>query len=70
MAFTTSRALFLLPSKGAVRPENAMVAMVCISERANIIDSAGSYLRDLTKTTACGEFFLGPLIMAALEATA
>ena len=47
-----------------------MVAMVCISERANIIDSSGSYLRDLTKTTACGEFFLGPLIMAALEATA
>jgi replication initiation protein RepC len=47
-----------------------MGAMVCILERANIINSAGSCLRDLTKGTACGEFFLGPMIMAALEATA
>jgi replication initiation protein RepC len=47
-----------------------MGAMVCILERANIINSAGSCLRDLTKGTACGEFFLGPMIMPALEAIA
>ncbi|MDO6966120.1 plasmid replication protein RepC [Rhizobium alvei] len=49
-------------------PENAAVAVACILERANFINSAGGYLRDLTKRTERGEFSLGPMIMALLRA--
>jgi replication initiation protein RepC len=49
-------------------PENAAVAVACILERANMINSAGGYLRDLTKKAGQGEFSLGPMIMAALRA--
>jgi replication initiation protein RepC len=49
-------------------PENAAVAVACILERANFINSAGGYLRDLTRRTDKGEFSLGPMIMAALRA--
>lgn len=48
-------------------PENAAVAVACILERANFINSAGGYLRDLTKRTERGEFSLGPMIMALLK---
>lgn len=49
-------------------PENAAVAIACILERANFINSAGGYLRDLTRRSAHGEFSLGPMIMALLRA--
>ncbi|CAK7260712.1 MULTISPECIES: plasmid replication protein RepC [unclassified Shinella] len=49
-------------------PENAAVAMACILERAGHINSAGGYLRDLTRKAARGEFGLGPMLMAALRA--
>nr|CAD6629815.1 replication initiation protein RepC [Rhizobium sp. Khangiran2] len=49
-------------------PENAAVAVACILERANFINSAGGYLRDLTRRTEKGEFSLGPMIMALLKA--
>ena len=48
--------------------ENAAIAMACILERAEHINSAGGYLRDLTKKAARGEFGLGPMVMAALKA--
>ena len=48
-------------------PENAAVAMACILERAGHINSAGGYLRDLTRRTALGEFSLGPMLMALLR---
>lgn len=48
-------------------PENAAVAMSCILERANMINSAGAYLRDLTWRTKRGEFSLGPMLMALLK---
>lgn len=51
-------------------PENAAVAMACIFERANLINSAGGYLRDLTRRTEQSEFSLGPMIMALLKANA
>lgn len=47
--------------------ESAAVAVGCILERANFINSAGGYLRDLTNRTKRGEFSLGPMIMAALR---
>ncbi|PWE54054.1 replication initiation protein RepC [Metarhizobium album] len=45
-------------------PENAATAIACILERAGHIQSAGGYLRDLTRKAARGEFSLGPMLMA------
>jgi replication initiation protein RepC len=53
----------------AMGPENAAAAMACILERANFINSAGGYLRDLTRRSELGEFSLGPMIMALLKAS-
>ena len=52
----------------AMGPENAAAAISCILERANFINSAGGYLRDLTRRAERGEFSLGPMIMALLKA--
>ncbi|MCW0001766.1 plasmid replication protein RepC [Pararhizobium sp. YC-54] len=52
----------------AMGAENAAAAVACILERANFINSAGGYLRDLTRRSARGEFSLGPMIMALLKA--
>lgn len=52
----------------AMGPENAAVAIACILERANFINSAGGYLRNLTRRTERGEFSLGPMLMALLKA--
>jgi replication initiation protein RepC len=54
----------------AMGPENAAVAMACILERSNFINSAGGYLRDLTKRSEQGEFSLGPMLMALLKSNA
>ncbi|MBP2450029.1 plasmid replication protein RepC [Rhizobium leguminosarum] len=51
----------------AMGPENAAVAIACIFERSNFINSAGGYLRDLTKRSERGEFSLGPMLMALLK---
>lgn len=48
-------------------PENAAVTMACILERANEIQSAGGYLRDLTRRAEREEFSIGPMLMAALR---
>lgn len=48
--------------------ENAAVAMACILERSNFINSAGGYLRDLTKRSERGEFSLGPMLISLLKA--
>ncbi|KQV19723.1 replication initiation protein RepC [Rhizobium sp. Root1203] len=48
--------------------ENAAAAIACILERANHINSAGAYLRDLTRRAQRGEFSLGPMLMALLKA--
>ena len=49
-------------------PENAAAAIACILERAGHINSAGGYLRDLTRRAAQGEFSLGPMLMALMRA--
>ncbi len=49
-------------------PENAAAAMACILERGGQINSAGGYLRDLTRRAENGEFSLGPMLMALLRA--
>jgi replication initiation protein RepC len=49
-------------------PENAATVMACILERGGHINSAGGYLRDLTRRADKGEFGLGPMLMALLRA--
>jgi len=51
-------------------PENAATAMACVLERGGQINSAGGYLRDLTRKAARGEFSLGPMLMALMRANA
>lgn len=51
-------------------PENAAVAMAAILERAGHINSAGGYLRDLTRRARGGEFGLGPMLMSLMRANA
>ncbi|MCM2396034.1 replication initiation protein RepC [Rhizobium sp. S95] len=53
----------------AMGPENAAATIACILERANFINSAGGYLRDLTRRSERGEFSLGPMVMALLKAS-
>ncbi|MGO7961642.1 plasmid replication protein RepC [Rhizobium leguminosarum] len=45
-------------------PENAATVMACVLERAGHINSAGGYLRDLTRRAEKGEFAIGPMLMA------
>jgi len=51
----------------AMGPENAAATVACILERNHLINSAGAYLRDLTRRTQNGEFSLGPMLMALLR---
>ncbi len=48
-------------------PENAAATIACILERAEQINSAGGYLRNLTAKAGRGEFSLGPVVMALLR---
>jgi replication initiation protein RepC len=48
-------------------PENAAVAVACILERAEHINSPGGYLRGLTAKARRGEFSLGPMLMALMR---
>ncbi|PDV87080.1 replication initiation protein RepC [Rhizobium sp. H4] len=49
-------------------PENAATVMAYILQRGGCINSAGGYLRDLTRRAGRGEFALGPMLMALLRA--
>jgi len=49
-------------------PENAAAVIACILEKGGHINSAGGYLRDLTRRAEKGEFSLGPVLMALLRA--
>jgi len=51
----------------AMGPENAATVMACILERGGHINSAGGYLRDLTRRTEAGEFAIGPMLMALMR---
>lgn len=48
--------------------ENAAAVMACILERGGQINSAGGYLRDLTRKAERGEFSIGPMLMALMRA--
>ncbi len=49
-------------------PENAATVMACILERGGHINSAGGYLRDLTRRAESGEFAIGPMLMSLVRA--
>lgn len=49
-------------------PEQAATVIACILERAGHINSAGGYLRNLTRRAKQGEFALGPMLMALMRA--
>lgn len=51
-------------------PENAATVIACILERSGHINSAGGYLRDLSRRAERGEFTLGPMLMALARANA
>ncbi|NKL21163.1 plasmid replication protein RepC [Rhizobium leguminosarum] len=53
---------------GILGPENAATIVACILERGGHINSAGGYLRDLTRRADRGEFSLGPMLMALIRA--
>ncbi len=54
----------------AMGPENAATVIACILERGGHINSAGGYLRDLTRRTERGEFAIGPMLMALVRSRA
>jgi replication initiation protein RepC len=46
----------------------AAVVVACLLQRSSTIQSAGGYLRELTRKAAEGEFSLGPILMAQINA--
>ncbi|MBB3317579.1 replication initiation protein RepC [Rhizobium sp. BK181] len=51
----------------AMGPENAAIAVACILERGRCINSAGGYLRDLTRRAQRKQFSPGPMLMALVR---
>jgi replication initiation protein RepC len=49
-------------------PENAATVVACILERGEHVNSAGGYLRDLTRRTENEEFAVGPMLMSLVRA--
>jgi replication initiation protein RepC len=46
----------------------AAVVVACLLQRSSTIQSAGGYLRELTRKAGAGEFSLGPILMAQINA--
>ena len=46
----------------------AAVVVACLLQRSSTIQSAGGYLRELTRKAGEGEFSLGPILMAQINA--
>ena len=45
----------------------AAVVVACLLQRSSTIQSAGGYLRELTRKAGEGEFSLGPVLMAQIK---
>lgn len=54
-------------AKETFGPRQAAVVVAAIHERSDAINSAGGYLRALTKKARAGEFSLGPVLMALIR---
>lgn len=55
-------------ASSAMGPENAATVIACILERGGHINSAGGYLRDLSRRTQKREFAIGPMLMSLARA--
>lgn len=55
-------------AKDVMGEVQAAVVIACILERSGAIKSPGGYLRDLTRRAGAGEFSLGPILMAQINA--
>ncbi|MDE1992671.1 MAG: replication initiation protein RepC [Rhizobiaceae bacterium] len=51
-------------------PENAAIVVACVLQRAEQINSAGGYLRELTRRAERSEFAIGPMLMALARSNA
>jgi replication initiation protein RepC len=51
-------------------PENAGVVIACIFERGGHINSAGAYLRNLTRRATEQQFTIRPMVSALLRSKA
>jgi replication initiation protein RepC len=55
-------------AQAAMGEIEAAVTVACILERGATIHSAGGYLRQLSRKAEAGEFSLGPILMAQINA--
>jgi replication initiation protein RepC len=55
-------------AQAAMGEVQAATVVACILERSAAIHSAGGYLRELTRKAEAGEFSLGPILMAQINA--
>jgi replication initiation protein RepC len=46
----------------------AAVSVACLLQRSSTVQSASGYLRELTRKAGEGEFSLGPVLMAQINA--
>ena len=44
----------------------AAIVLACILQKGSTINSAGGYLRELSRKSQAGEFSIGPMLMALL----
>ena len=52
----------------AMGETQAAIVVACLLQRSSAITSAGGYLRELTRKAGAGEFSLGPILMAQINA--
>jgi replication initiation protein RepC len=55
-------------AKAVMGDTQAAIVIACLLQRSSAIHSAGGYLRELTRKAGAGEFSLGPILMAQINA--
>jgi replication initiation protein RepC len=55
-------------ARGVMGETEAAVVVACLLQRSSTIQSAGGYLRELTRKAGEGAFSLGPILMAQINA--
>ena len=55
-------------AQSAMGETQAAIVVACLLQRSSAITCAGGYLRELTRKAGAGEFSLGPILMAQINA--
>jgi replication initiation protein RepC len=55
-------------ARSAMGETQAAIVVACLLQRSSAITCAGGYLRELTRKAGAGEFSLGPILMAQINA--